>query len=40
MTLQPNYIFFIAPLRKRKFLGERVVAEVLSFGKFYDLALE
>ena len=40
MTLQPNYVFFIAPLRKREFLGERVVAEVLSFGEFYDLALE
>ncbi len=40
MTLQPNYVFFISPLRKREFLGEWVVAEVLSFGKFYDLALE
>ena len=40
MTLQPNYVFFIAPFRKRKFLGERVVAKVLSFGEFYDLALK
>ena len=40
MTLQPNYVFFFAPFRKREILGERVVAEVLSFGEFYDLALE
>ena len=35
-----NNVFFISPLRKREFLGEGVVAEVLSFGEFYDLALE
>ena len=35
-----NNVFFITPFRKREFLGERVVAEVLSFGKFYNLALE